>query len=56
MHGFDLYSTYIGNYKHAMETIAKCRNANQQFAAIMDQVSYKTLFFLKKNATFKCQI
>lgn len=37
MHGFDLYSTYIGNYKHAMETIAKCRNANQQFAAIMDQ-------------------
>ena len=32
---------YIGNYKHAMETVMKCKNANQQFAAIMEQVKQR---------------
>lgn len=39
MHGFDLYLEYVGNYKAAKDTISKCRNANQQFADIMDQVN-----------------
>jgi len=38
MHSFDIYLGYIGNYKVAMETILKCRQANQQFSSIMDQV------------------
>jgi len=37
MHCFDLYSSYIGNYKHAMETIIKCKHSNAQFRDIMDQ-------------------
>lgn len=37
MEGFKLYALYVGNYSHAMETLNKCRSANQQFKAILEK-------------------
>ena len=50
---FDLYESYIGNYKNAMETIVKCKNANEQFAKIMEQVQIFLMIRLAYNFLIK---
>ena len=54
MDQFQTYYGYIGNYKTALDTVLKCKNANHQFKDIMEQVN--DLQFTKCLSSFRERI